>query len=245
MTADPLELTSRAEATHFWFRGFREFVTPVIDELSNGRRDLRIVDCGCGTGHNMRMLRPYGRVAGFDLNARGVTMAKAAGGAVVRADAARAPFASGIFDMATCFDVMQCLEPDVEVVREMSRLVRPGGSVVVTLAALEILRGDHSLSWHEVRRYTPARARRLFEQAGLRVEKLSFLFGSLFPLMLGVRLAQRVLRAFRAPRSDTDIAVPPAPINSLLSAVVTAEARIARRISAPIGSSLLVVGKKP
>jgi SAM-dependent methyltransferase len=245
LTADPLELTSRAEATHFWFRGFREFLTPVIRELSGGRRDLRIVDCGCGTGYNMGMLRRYGRVAGFDLNASGVTMARAAGRSVVRGDAARAPFASGIFDMATCFDVMQCLEPDTEVVREMTRMVRPGGVVVVTMAALDILQGDHSLSWQEVRRYTPATARALFEQAGLRVEKLSFLFGSLFPLMLGVRLVQRVLRPFRTLRTDTDIAVPAAPINSLLTAVVTAEARIARRLPAPIGSSLLVVGKKP
>jgi SAM-dependent methyltransferase len=245
LTADPLELTGRAEATHFWFRGFREFLTPVIHELSDGRRDLRIVDCGCGTGYNMGMLRPYGRVAGFDLNASGVTTARAAGSSVVRGDATHAPFASGTFDMATCFDVMQCLEPDTDVVREMTRMVRPGGFVVVTMAALDILHGDHSLAWQEVRRYTPATARTLFEQAGLRVEKLSFLFGSLFPLMLGVRLVQRVLRPFRTLRTDTDITVPSAPINSLLTAVVIAEARIARRLPAPIGSSLLVVGKKP
>ena len=57
LMTDPLELTSRAEATHFWFRGFREFVTPVVRELSGGRRDLRIIDCGCGTGHNIRLLQ--------------------------------------------------------------------------------------------------------------------------------------------------------------------------------------------
>jgi SAM-dependent methyltransferase len=242
---DPLELTSRAEATHFWFRGFREFITPVIRDITGGRRDLRVIDCGCGTGYNMRLLQCYGRVVGFDLNAHGVEMARSAGAAVVRADAARAPFASGIFDLATSFDVVQCLEPDAAVVREMARMVRPGGAVVVTIAALEILRGDHSVSWHEVRRYTPGMARQLFEQAGLRVERVSFLFGSLFPLMLTVRFVQRLLRPFRAFRPDTDIAVPSPPINALLTAVVTTEARIARRLPSPIGSSLLVVGKKP
>ena len=73
--SDPLELTSRAEATHFWFRGFREFVTPVISDLSAGRRDLRIIDCGCGTGHNLRLLSRFGRAVGFDLNDGGVKMA--------------------------------------------------------------------------------------------------------------------------------------------------------------------------
>ena len=241
---DPLELTSRAEATHFWFRGFREFVTPVISEISGGRRDLRIVDCGCGTGYNLRLLQAYGRVVGFDLNAGGVAMTRASGATVVRADAARAPFASGIFDLATSFDVMQCLEPDAAVVREMSRMVRPGGAVVVTMAALEILRGDHSVSWQEVRRYTPRMARELFGQAGLRVERVSFLFGTLFPLMLTVRLAQRLLRPLRTYRPDTDIAVPSGPVNGLLTALVTAEAKAARYVSMPVGSSLLVVGRK-
>jgi len=241
---DPLELTSRAEATHFWFRGFRRFIAPVIHASAAGRRDLCIIDCGCGTGHNLRMLMPYGRVVGFDLSPGGVAMAKAAGAHVVRGDAAHAPFASGTFDIATSFDVMQCLEPDEAVVREMARMIRPGGVVIVTMAALEMLRGDHSESWHEVRRYTPATAKRLFEQAGLRVERVSFLFGSLFPLMLTVRLVQRLLRPFRGFRPDTDIAVPPAPVNALLSAVVSAEAAATSVVSLPFGSSLLVVARK-
>jgi SAM-dependent methyltransferase len=243
--SDPLELTSRAETAHFWFRGFRGFVTPVIGDLAGGRRDLRIIDCGCGTGHNVQLLKAFGRVVGFDLNEGGVAMTRASGGAVVRADAAHAPFTSGIFDIATSFDVMQCLEPDAAVVREMARMVRPGGAVVITMAALEMLRGDHSESWQEVRRYTPDMVRALMAQAGLRVERVSFLFGSLFPLMWSVRFVQRLLRPFRAHRPDSDIAVPPAPINGLLTALVLAEARMARHVSLPVGSSLLVVARKP
>ena len=244
--ADRLELTSRAEATHFWFRGFRAFITPVIRDLSEGRRDLHIIDCGCGTGNNIRLvLEPYGHVVGFDLDAGGVAMSHASGACVVRADATHAPFASESFDLATSFDVMQCLEPDAAVVREMARLVRPGGAVVVTMAALELLRGDHSESWEEVRRYTPASAKALFVQAGLQVERVSFLFGSLFPLMLTVRLAQRLLRPFRGHRPETDIAVPAAPVNGLLTALVTAEASLAQRFSLPVGSSLMVVARKP
>ena len=64
-----LELTALAEPNHFWFHGLRPYVTPVIDEIAGHRRDLRIIDCGCGTGYNLDvLLRPYGQTFAFDLN---------------------------------------------------------------------------------------------------------------------------------------------------------------------------------
>ena len=242
---DLLELTGRAEATHFWFRGFRHFIAPLIHELAAGRRDLRVIDCGCGTGHNLRLLAPYGPAVGFDLTPFGASASRRAGFATVRADITRIPFASQTFDIATSFDVLQCVEGDEAAVREMARIVRPGGAVMLTLAAFDFLHGDHAEVWKEVRRYTPARARRLLGQAGLRTERVSFTFASTFPLMLAVRVAQRMRRSFRPPRPDSDIAVPPAPINSILSALLGAEASVARHVRMPIGSSLVVVGRKP
>jgi SAM-dependent methyltransferase len=240
-----LELTGRAEAAHFWFRGFRRFVTPVVADLAAGRHDLRLLDCGCGTGHNLALLRPYGRAVGFDLASGGVARAHAAGHRVMRGDITRIPLATGRFDLVTSFDVMQCVDRDVEAVGEMARVLKPGGALVLTLAALEALRGDHSEAWQEVRRYTPTSARQLVQSAGLRVERVSFLFASLFPLMIAVRGTQRLLRPFRTPRVDTDIMVPMAPVNAALTGVVLAEAALARRLPMPIGSSLLVVARKP
>jgi ubiquinone/menaquinone biosynthesis C-methylase UbiE len=268
-----LELTARAETTHFWFQGFRKFVAPVIASLAGGRRDLRLVDCGCGTGYNLGLLAPYGRVVGFDLANHVVVRGQSghpswdvpgrANGqpgsnghqpgaldvsharALVRADVSRIPFASGQFDIATSFDVLQCIDADGLAVREMARILKPGGAVVMTLAALDILAGDHAEAWGEVRRYTKRTASELVEQAGLRPERVQYLFGSLFPVMGSVRIAQRLLRPFRELRPDTDIRVPAPPVNSALAWLVSAEAALARHVPAPIGSSLLVVGRKP
>jgi SAM-dependent methyltransferase len=241
---DLLALTARAEAHHFWFKGFRQFVAPVLHALAGGRRDLRLIDCGCGTGANLDLLRPYGRAVGFDLAREGVARARGRGLAVARGDVTSIPFVSSAFDLASAFDVLQCVDDDVAAVREMARVVRPGGAVVVTLAALDVLRGDHAEAWHEVRRYTPESAAHLLRTAGLEVERLSFLFASVFPLMLAVRVAQRVLRPFRALRGDRDIRVPAAPLNAALTWLVSAEAALARRVRPPLGSSLLAVGRK-
>src|SRR5262249_43983426 len=132
-----LDLTSEAEATHFWFRGFRLFVSSALEEATAGRRDLRLVDCGCGTGYNLRLLEPYGDVFAFDLTRTGVQRTQARGKPVVRADVTRIPFASQTFDVATSFDVLQSVQDDGEAVREMKRILRPGGIMVLTMAALE------------------------------------------------------------------------------------------------------------
>ena len=242
---DLLELTRRAEATHFWFRGFRQFVSPLIAHLAAGRRNLRLIDCGCGTGHNLRLLTPYGRAVGFDVTHGGSIATRRSGCPAAQADITRIPFASGVFDVATAFDVLQCIEADGDALSEMARIIKPGGAVVLSLAALDVLRGDHAEAWHEVRRYTPSSARRLIERAGLHPERVSYMFASTFPLMLAVRTGQRMLRPFRALRPDTDIVVPSAPVNTVLTALVSVEAALAKRVAMPIGSSLLVVGRKP
>ena len=247
MTPDPLdllELTAKAERAHFWFRGFRQFVVPALAQVAAGRPGLRIVDCGAGTGHNLALLQPHGEVFAFDLAPTSLTKARAAAYPLLRADITRIPFRSDAFDIATSFDVLQCVPDDRTAVREMARIIRPGGHVLLTLAALEWLRGDHAEVWQEAHRYTPRTARALLAQAGLTPLRVEFMFASVFPLMLAVRTAQRLTRPFRAVRPDSDIAVPAAPLNAALTALVQGEAALARRVPMPVGSSLLVVGTK-
>jgi SAM-dependent methyltransferase len=63
-----LEATYRAEQNHFWFRGFARFIQPLVEEAVNGVARPEILDCGCGTGANMKRLSRYGRVTGFDIS---------------------------------------------------------------------------------------------------------------------------------------------------------------------------------
>jgi len=240
-----LELTGRAEATHFWFRGFRRFVQHALRDVTRGRADLRVLDCGCGTGHNLSWLSTYGRAIGFDLSGRGVEQAREAGRAVVRADFSQIPFPSASFDLAVSFDVFQCLPDEERAIVEMARVVRPGGALVLTLAALDVLGADHAELWQEVRRYTPRTAKQLVARAGLVTERVSFLFASLFPIMFAVRTTQRVMRPFRDRPSHSDIEVPWAPVNSALILLLDGEAALSRYVPMPVGTSLVVVARKP
>ena len=238
-----LEATARAERDHFWFRGFRRFVEPLIATAAGGRR-LEILDCGCGTGHNLGMLRRYGRAYGIDLTWAGLQYSHEKGERLVaRATAAQLPFADGRFDLVTSFDVLYALEDEVErrAIAEMARVLKPGGTLIANVAALDALRGNHSILANEIRRYSRGDLRRRLAAAGLRVAHSSYTNFTILPLVAAIRLKQRLSGHVE---SSEEISIPPAPLNALLSGLLAAEAAALRVVNMPLGSSLIAVARK-
>ena len=242
-----LELTHRAEQSHFWFRGFRRFIRPEIERAVAGIAAPRLLDCGCGTGANVALLREYGEAFGFDVTLNGLELGRAMGRTgLARASIAAIPFADASFDVVTSFDVLQCIPDPIDTIgmREMFRVLKPGGQLIVNVAALDVLRGGHAVLSQEVRRYTPASLRTLVTGAGFVVDRLTFVNASLFPVMLPVRVVQRWLDNGQQQPGEFDISVPPAPINAALSALLAVEAAALKRVNMPIGSSLLLRAHK-
>ena len=120
-----LELTYQAEQSHFWFRGFRQYMRPAIARATAGVASPRILDCGCGTGSNLEMLRPFGNAVGFDLTRIGTEFAKSHGHRVAQASISDIPFRSGAFDLVTSFDVFQVLPDAVEQAAILEMCARP------------------------------------------------------------------------------------------------------------------------
>jgi SAM-dependent methyltransferase len=241
-----LEATARAERDHFWFRGFRRFVAPLLDEAAAGRGGLRSLDCGCGTGHNLQLLRSRGHAFGIDLTFSGLQYAASRGDRqVAQASAARLPFAGAIFDLVTSFDVIYSLPDDVEraAVAEMFRVLKPGGHLLVNVAAMPFLHGSHSVLSSEIRRYTRPGLRKLLEDAGFSIRRITYTNFTTLPLTAGVRFAQRFMGGHQ--ESAAEITIPPAPVNTMLSSVLALESLALGVIDMPAGSSLLCLARKP
>ncbi len=240
-----LDATARAERDHFWFRGFRRFVRPLLVQAAGGRSDLFTLDCGCGTGHNLGLLRDFGRAAGIDITLSGLKHAAARGERqVVQASAGRLPFPAGLFDLVTSFDVIYGLPDDVEraAVAEMSRVLKPGGHLVLNVAALPMLRGNHSVLGGEIRRYTRPGLRTLLQGGGFHIKRLTYTNASTLPIVAAVRAAQR----FRGHQeSAVEISVPAPLVNAALSSVLAVESLALRVFDMPAGSSLLCLAQKP
>lgn len=239
-----LDATARAERDHFWFRGFRRFVTPLLARAAAGRPRARILDCGCGTGNNLQLLRSYGTPAGIDITFSGLVHARSRGERLLaRASATLLPFSAESFDIVTSFDVIYAFDDETarRALAEMHRVLAPGGHLVLNTAALPILRGNHSVLGGEVQRYTRSGLRRHLEHAGFEIVRLTYTNASILPLVAGVRFAQRI-RGHR--ESNSEIRVPPAPLNLTLTGLLALEAAALRSLDMPLGSSLLALARK-
>ena len=242
-----LDATARAEREHFWFRGFRRFVSPLLARASAGTPNPRILDCGCGTGNNLRMLRAYGNACGIDLTFSGLAYARRNGERqVAQASALMLPFSDDVFNLVTSFDVIYAFDDEMAAValREMWRVLRPGGSLVLNVAALPMLRGNHSILGGEVQRYTRSGLRRHLERAGFEVRRLTYTNLAILPVVAAVRFAQR-LRQGGHELSDSEMTVPKAPVNLTLAALLAVESYALRVADMPLGSSLLTMATKP
>jgi len=244
-----LERTFEAEQRHFWFRGFKRFVAPLIEEATAGRSMPRLLDAGCGTGANLPFLQQYGVAFGLDYFWRGLQFGRSRDfPRLLQGSVAHLPFANASIDVVLSFDVLYCLQAAAEraAIEEMFRVLKPGGAAVINVAALDILKGDHSSLSGEVRRYTRRQLNEKLTRAGFHVRRLTYTNASLFPITLTIRALQR-MRGVKAGDENTgDFYVPPAPVNALLSGVLGLESSlVAAGVNMPLGSSLLCLAVKP
>ena len=240
-----LDATAQAEERHFWFRGLRRNARTLLEAALGGRPVGRIVDCGAGTGRNLGWLATLGPSAGIELSPTGVRYARARGRRVARASVTHLPFADASADVATSFDVLVCLDDAAErqAMREMWRVLKPGGIALVNAAALQILTGAHSHLSAERRRYTRRSLTALLKSAGFVVERMTYTNLFILPVVLAVRVTDR-LTGRAATASTAELTVPPALINLAIDAALRVESALLRYTNLPIGSSILCVARK-
>jgi len=233
-------LTHRVEDRHWWYRGRRRVLDSVIAELALPL-GARILDAGCGSGRNMLELARHGTVTGVELSATSAQLARAREvGEVVEGSVLEMPFADGSFELAMCLDVIEHLDDDVAALRELRRVLVPGGRLLITVPAYTWLWSGHDVINHHRRRYTRRSLQAVAERAGWEQVRTTYFNSLLLPVAIVLRVLDRVNR--RTTESSLDLWVPPEPVNWLLERPLQIEAAvIARGGRIPAGLSLLTV----
>jgi SAM-dependent methyltransferase len=237
-----------AEDRQWWYAGMRAISFGLLDQALRAKKaptrpTRRFLDAGCGTGLNLEHLRTRGHAVGIDLSEDAVRFCLSRGVTVVRGSVLTLPFAALSFDGIVSFDVLYhaWVTDDRAAMRELVRVVRPDGLLLVRVPALKVLWGAHDEAVHSRHRYTKGELRALLEGAGLQVLRLSYCNSILFPLLLVRRTLDRL-----ASRHGSDVAFLPAPLEWMFRRFLLLEAGLIRRgLSLPVGASLVALARKP
>ncbi len=233
--------THRAEDRHWWYRGRRSVLEGVLAQLRLPAR-ARILDAGCGSGRNMVELAHHGTVTGIELSATSASLARARNtGEVIEGSVLQMPFAAERFELAASLDVIEHLEDDLSALRELRRVVAPGGALLVTVPAYQWLWSGHDEINHHHRRYTRRSLLRVAEQAGWELVRTTYFNSLLLPVAIALRGLDR-FSSSKTTESSLDLWVPPPPLNWLLERPLALEAALIERgWRIPAGLSLLAV----
>lgn len=235
-----------AEDSHWWFRARRRLIASVLERLYPGG-ELDIVDMGCGTGGMTQMLARFGRVTGVDeaAEAREYCARRGVRDVVSLDEWGRT---DTLYDLATAFDVIEHVEDDLGFVVGLHERIKPGGRIVVTVPAYQVLWSAFDEMNHHERRYTRGPLAKLLGEAGFLVERASYFNTILFAPVAATRFADKIVRPPTSHGEDRrktlDRWFKVGPMNGILEALFALERHWLGRNNFAFGSSILAVGKK-
>jgi len=227
---------------HWWFLARRRILDHLIERVVRPPEKARLLEVGCGTGHNLAMLSRFGKVEACELD----RCARALAGKRLgrRVKDARLPdlsmFERNGYDLVALLDVLEHVPDDIGSLRAIHRRLKPGGALLLTVPANPWMWSAHDVAHHHFRRYTRAGLAKLFEQAGFEVQLLSHFNSLLFPPIAAARLIGKARR-----HDSADDALPGARVNAVLNAVFGLEAGMIGRVPMPFGVSLVAVVRRP
>jgi SAM-dependent methyltransferase len=225
---------------HWWYRGRRRIIRSEL-ELLPLPAGARVLDAGCGSGRTLDELQDYGEVSGIELDPAAAEAARARGQGEVRIGRLEElPWESATFDLITCLDVIEHTPDDVATLRELRRVCKPGGWLLITVPAYQALWSLHDEANHHYRRYARGTLRSAALAARWQVTRVTSFNSLLLAPAAVVRLAQRRRRSKNGYTPEIELG--PAWINAALEWPLRAEARwLERGRTLPAGLSLMAV----
>lgn len=245
MLREEYERMFQFEDDLWWYRGLRKILVRTVKELRDRMKvSVSIVlDAGCGTGGNLVALCDWGRGVGIDVAWEALGRAKCRQlNMLARGRVQALPLRSESSDIVLSIDVLyhQWIENDLVVLRECERVLRPGGWLIVHVAAHEWLRGSHDKVVMTRHRYSRNELVSKIESAGFRVRRATYRNSLLLPFMFLHRF-----RSQRIAETHSDVELPPRWLNQVLFAILRVENLLLRFVDFPVGGSLLVIAQKP
>jgi SAM-dependent methyltransferase len=231
------------EDFHWWYRVRRDILDQMLARLPLDRRTARLLDVGCGTGGAALVLSRHGIAVGLDQAPDSFRISKDRPyrhRVVARADGPL-PLGDASFDVVCALDILEHLDDDAAAARELHRVVRPGGHVIVFVPAFQMLWGYNDDYQQHRRRYQKDELETLLRSAGLTPVESGYFNMVLFLPTLVARVAQRLL-----PRAldGMEHSQRPHPLHGVLARIFRLELPLLARMRLPLGTSAYCIARR-
>ena len=227
---------------HWWFLARRRILEALVKRVVRPSVDAKVLEVGCGTGHNFAMLGRFGKVDACEPDKCARALATKRLGRQVRN--AKLPdltmFKRNGYDLIALLDVLQQVPDDLAALRAIHMRLKPGGALLLTVPANAWMWSAHDSAGRHYRRYSKKQLQQLFLKSGLEVKLLSYFNTMLFPPIALARVIGKVTR-----REPAHGRLPAAPANWLLEKVFGIERWLLGRLPMPVGVSLVAVVRRP
>ena len=223
---------------HWWYVARRKILADLIRREARPPAKSRILEIGCGTGHNLGMLAEFGAVDALEVDDAARAIAEERLGRNV----ALAPLPElkgvqrGAYDLIAALDVIEHIEDDSAALEAIAERLKPGGKLLMTVPAHQWMWSAHDTANHHKRRYSRKALKSLVAGSPLRLEKAGYFNSLLFPLAVAVRGFGKVTG-----REDSDDRLPPRAINFLFEKLFGLERYAVGRLPLPPGLSLFAI----
>ncbi|WP_110181128.1 class I SAM-dependent methyltransferase [Nocardioides solisilvae] len=223
----------------WWYRARADLLRTVFDRYLPEGSDATVLDIGSADGPSAYWTGRPGHVVPVDPDIRGL------GAGSVCAALPDLPFPDGTFDVVSAFDVVEHCADEAAALREVRRVLRPGGVFLMSVPAYTWAWSDFDVHNGHHRRYTRRRAVAAVEGAGLQVLRATHAFAGVFPAFAAQRLSARVAERFRGDRPQQAADVAPVPsVPPLLERTFLGLSQLDRKVlgrwDLPVGSSVFV-----
>jgi len=237
------------EMDYWWYVGLHQLVLHFLaQENHRGNGPLEVLDAGCGTGQLMKLCDAVGlNPVGLDFSSEALRLSRVRGlRSLIQGSISEIPVRNDLFDVVVSLDVADCLEGAemTHSLREMHRILKPRGAVILNLPAYNSLRSQHDRAQHILHRFNAEELRSLLSEIGFQLQVCTYRNTFLFPIAAAVRLMKR--RSAPGQNSlRSDLKPLPNPINKTLTWILSVENSLIKTgLLMPFGLSVFCVARK-
>lgn len=234
------------EDRHWWYVGNHENFLRILAGNGILKHGTKVLDAGCGTGGWLQILKSKYDIVetGIDNREIALSYAKSRGlKNLINGDLNNYSNNEDCFELITCFDVIYHKDVnDALAIRNFYKSLKEDGNLMISVPAYSFLQSKHDELVHTNKRYRKNELRRLLENNGFEIIKISYTVSLLFPVALIKRFFDKLFLSKKVEHNE--VSLPPVLINKLFLQIMRLESKLMRFVGFPFGLSVIALAKK-